>query len=104
MGEDTGMHPSGDQAGTLVPRTRWRRVVRVVRAILRPRATALSWGGRRLAAGAILAAGVIVQALFGWRWWVVVIVLTVAGEAAIVASTLARSVERAAARSTGSLA
>jgi hypothetical protein len=37
---------------------------------------------------------VIAQALFGWRWWIVVIVLTVGGEALLVASTLARSAER----------
>jgi hypothetical protein len=94
MREDTGMRPARQETGPLVPGSRWRRVVRAVRAILRPRADALSWGAGRLAAGAILAAGVIAQALFGWRWWVVVIVLTVAGEAAIVASTLARSAER----------
>jgi hypothetical protein len=94
MREDTGMRPARHETGPLVPGSRWRRVVRAVRAILRPRADALSWGAGRLAAGAILAAGVIAQALFGWRWWVVVIVLTVAGEAAIVASTLARSAER----------
>jgi hypothetical protein len=94
MREDTGMRPARQETGPLVPGSRWRRVVRVVRAILRPRADALSWGAGRLAAGAILAAGVVAQALFGWRWWVVVIVLTVAGEAATVASTLARSAER----------
>src|SRR6266516_1634064 len=94
MREDTGMRPARQETGPLVPGSRWRRVVRAVRAILRPRADALSWGAGRLAAGAILAAGVVAQALFGWRWWVVVIVLTVAGEAAIVASTLARSAER----------
>lgn len=88
------MRPARQETGPLVPGSRWRRVVRAVRAILRPRADALSWGAGRLAAGAILAAGVVAQALFGWRWWVVVIVLTVAGEAAIVASTLARSAER----------
>ena len=88
------MRHAQDETSPLVPGTRWRRLVWVLRAILRPRSNALSWGAGRLAAGAILVAGVIAQALFGWRWWVVVIVLTVAGEAAIVASTLARSAER----------
>jgi len=45
-------------------------------------------------AGAILACGVIAQALFGWRWWIVVIVLTVGGEAALVAARLARAADR----------
>lgn len=70
------------------------RVVAAVRAVLRPRVGALSWAGGRLLAGAILVAGLIAQALFGWRWWLVVIVLTVAGEAILVCSTLARTPER----------
>jgi hypothetical protein len=94
MREDTGMSPAGSEARPLVPPTRWRRIVRALRAILRPRLAVLSWGAGRVAAGAVLAAGVIAQALFGWRWWVVVIVLTVAGEAMLVASALARSAER----------
>jgi hypothetical protein len=94
MREDTGMHPARDDASPPAPATRMRRIVWAVRAILRPRATSLPWGAGRVLAGAILAAGVIARALFGWRWWVVVIVLTVAGEAAIVASTLARSADR----------
>jgi hypothetical protein len=94
MREDTGMHPVRDDRGPLVPAARWRRLARAIRAILRPRATSLSWGAGRVLAGATVAAGVIAQALLGWRWWVVVAVLTVAGEAAIVGSTLARSAER----------
>ena len=88
------MRPAREEVRPLVSATRWRRVVRALRAVLRPRATALSWGASRVAAGAILAVGVIAQALFGWRWWLVVIVLTVAGEAAMLGSTLARSAER----------
>jgi hypothetical protein len=88
------MRPAPQETRPLVPHGRWRRLAWVVRAILRPRAAALSWGAGRLAAGAILIAGVVAQAVFGWRWWVVVIVLTVAGEGTMVASTLARSPER----------
>src|SRR5574341_2400811 len=93
MREDTGMHPACDDRVPLVPAARWRRLARAIRAILRPRAS-LSWGAGRVLAGATVAAGVIAQALLGWRWWVVVAVLTVAGEAAIVGSTLARSAEQ----------
>lgn len=76
------------------PLARPARVVAAVRAVLRPRVGALSWAGSRLLAGCILVAGLIAQALFGWRWWVVVIVLTVAGEVILVCSSLARSAER----------
>jgi hypothetical protein len=94
MREDTGMRPFRQETRPLVPGTRWRRVLRAGRAILRPPGRPLSRSAGRLAGGAIVAAGVIAQALFGWRWWLVVIVLAVAGEVAIVASTLARSGER----------
>jgi hypothetical protein len=93
MGEDTGM-PSRPDTGPLRPMTRGRRVVAAGRAILRPRNATLSWGAGRLLAGAILVCGVIAQALFGWRWWIVVIVLTAGGEALLVGTTLARSAER----------
>jgi hypothetical protein len=76
------------------PLGRPARVLAAVRAILRPRVGALPWAGSRLLAGAILVAGLIAQVLFGWRWWLVVIVLTVAGEAILVCATLARSAER----------
>jgi hypothetical protein len=94
MREDTGMRPAREEVSPLMSATGWRHVVRALRVVLRPRATALSRGASRVAAGAILAAGVIAQALFGWRWWLVVIVLTVAGEAAMLGPTLARSAER----------
>jgi hypothetical protein len=78
----------------LRPMTRWRRVWLAMRAIVRPRNTQLSWAAGRVLAGAILACGVIAQALFGWRWWIVVIVLTVGGEAALVVARLARAADR----------
>lgn len=78
----------------LRPMTRWRRVGLALRAIVRPRNAQLSWAAGRVLAGAILACGVLAQALFGWRWWIVVIVLTVGGEAALVAARLARAADR----------
>jgi hypothetical protein len=78
----------------LRPMTRWRRVRLALRAIVRPRNAQLSWAAGRVLAGAILACGVIAQALSGWRWWIVVIVLTVGGEAAVVAAGLARAADR----------
>lgn len=78
----------------LRPMTRWRRVWLAVRAIVRPRNAQLSWAAGRVLAGAVLACGVIAQALFGWRWWIVVIVLTVGGEAALVVARLARAADR----------
>ena len=86
--------PSRPDTGPLRPMTRWRRVWLAMRAIVRPRNTQLSWAAGRVLAGAILACGVIAQALFGWRWWIVVIVLTVGGEAALVAARLARAADR----------
>jgi hypothetical protein len=93
MREDTGMRRTAPYA-PLRPMTRWRRVWLAVRAIVRPRNAQLSWAAGRVLAGAILACGVIAQALFGWRWWIVVIVLTVGGEAALVAVRLARAADR----------
>jgi hypothetical protein len=93
MREDTGMRRTRPYA-PLRPMTRWRRVWLAMRAIVRPRNTQLSWAAGRVLAGAILACGVIAQALFGWRWWIVVIVLTVGGEAALVAARLARAADR----------
>ncbi|HEX8931015.1 MAG TPA: hypothetical protein VGA45_19035 [Actinomycetota bacterium] len=87
------MRPSPSHA-PLRPLTRWRRVGLALRAIVRPRNARLSWAAGRVLAGAILACGVIAQALFGWRWWIVVIVLTVGGEAALVAARLARAADR----------
>jgi hypothetical protein len=94
MRQDTGMLAPGPQTRPLVPDTRWRRLARALRAILRPRGQAVSRNAGRLAGGAVVAAGVVAQALFGWRWWLVVIVLTVAIQAGIVAATLARPAER----------
>jgi hypothetical protein len=93
MREDTGMRRTAPYA-PLRPMTRWRRVGLALRAIVRPRNTQLSWAAGRVLAGAVLACGVIAQALFGWRWWIVVIVLTVGGEAALVAARLARAADR----------
>jgi hypothetical protein len=93
MREDAGMRRTPSHA-PLRPMTRWRRVGLAVRAIVRPRNARLSWAAGRVLAGAILACGAIAQALFGWRWWIVVIVLTVGGEAALVAARLARAADR----------
>jgi hypothetical protein len=97
MREDTDMEHSGCQGrpgSPAAPLGRPARALAAGRAILRPRVGALSWAGSRLLAGAILVAGLLARALFGWRWWLVVIVLTVAGEAILVCSTLARTPER----------